>query len=151
LSYRDRHLSSLTVPGRQRLMIDQSPKRSSSCNNDSGTSTIRLLDQVLAYAVHLAEDDDDDNTVDWSIQQPWPLSIHNDDDGARRVLVITLHKAVPMVNVHVWWKRLFVNEIDRDESNDPIARKQQQAQFKTTWEQAHEQFRANINNNNNKQ
>jgi hypothetical protein len=166
LSYRDRHLSSLAVPGSQRLTIDQSPKRlsSSSTGNNSdnhnnniaipddngssggATTSIRLLDQVLAYAVHLAEDDDDnDNTVDWSIL-PWP-SI---DDDHYKVLIITLYKATPMLNVHVWWQRLFVDEMARDEAHDPMARQHQKVQFQTMWEQAHEQFRANIINKNNK-
>jgi hypothetical protein len=124
------------------LTIDQKSAYKRSCNNNNATTgttttTIRWLDQVLAYAVHLAEDDDDDDdTVDWSIQ-PWP-SI--DDDDHYKVLIITLHKATPMANVHVWWQRLFVNELARDESHDPIARHQQQAQFKTMWEQAHEHF-----------
>jgi hypothetical protein len=141
LAYRDRNVSSLAAPGSQRLTIRRH-------NNRKSDDSEIILDRVLAYAVHLAEDDDDDGTVDWCIQ---PLTkddmvggaVVNNDDPCR-VLILTLRKATPMVGVHVWWQRLFVDEPDRDESSDPIARRDRQEQFQATWERAHEEFRTNL-------
>jgi hypothetical protein len=143
LAYRDRNVSSLAAPNSQRLTIRRRCRNKKSGDN----SDIIILDRVLAYAVHLAEDDDEDGTVDWCIQ---PLSkddmvggavVHDDDHC--RVLILTLLKATPMVGVHVWWQRLFIDEPDRDESGDSIARRARQARFQSTWEQAHKEFRTN--------
>jgi hypothetical protein len=133
----------LTAPHSQRLTILRRNKQKS-----SGDKSDIMLNRILAYAVHLAEDDDEDGTVDWCIQ---PLSkndmvgalVGNDDDHCR-VLILTLRKATPMVGVHVWWQRLFIDEPDRDESCDPMARRTRQAQFQATLEQAHEEFRTNL-------
>jgi hypothetical protein len=145
LAYRDRNVSSLAAPNSQRLTICRLCR-----NKKSGDiSDTIILDRVLAYAAQLAEDEDEDGTVDWCIQ---PLSkddmvggavVVNDDDHCR-VLILTLLKAKPMVGVHVWWQGLFIDEPDRDESGDPIARRARQEQFQSTWERAHEEFRTNL-------
>ena len=89
-----------------------------------------LLEGELPHPVHLSEDDDD--VVDWSIE-----------DTGGRFLVITLHKAVPMQGLSVWWRRPLMEfpEVDmnavRGESNQGNASKE----FLEAWEQAHKIFR----------
>lgn len=65
--------------------------RSSSADN------VTLLEGELPHPVHLAEEDSDDGLIDWTV-----TAVAADE---HRFLVITLHKAVPMQGLSVWWRR----------------------------------------------
>ena len=92
-----------------------------------------LLEGELPHAVHLAEED---LAVDWSVE----------DEQMHRFLVVTLHKAVPMQGLTVWWRRPLMSfpEADLTDIRGDDKSKQQGAaskEFLDAWEEAHKIFR----------
>ena len=92
-----------------------------------------LLEGELPHAVHLAEED---LAVDWSVE----------DEQMYRFLVVTLHKAVPMQGLTVWWRRPLMSfpEADLTVIRGDDKSKQQGAaskEFLDAWEEAHKIFR----------
>lgn len=84
------------LPYSDRWMAVGTAKPRLSCVSTNGEI---LLDGELPHPVHLAEEDSDDGLVDWSV-----VAV-KDNEHQQRYLVITLHKAVPMQGLSVWWRR----------------------------------------------
>eukprot|EP00532_Pseudo-nitzschia_australis_P004375 CAMPEP_0168200316 /NCGR_PEP_ID=MMETSP0139_2-20121125/22977_1 /TAXON_ID=44445 /ORGANISM="Pseudo-nitzschia australis, Strain 10249 10 AB" /LENGTH=304 /DNA_ID=CAMNT_0008125535 /DNA_START=318 /DNA_END=1229 /DNA_ORIENTATION=+ len=83
-------------------------------NNKSstkGTLPLLLLEGELPHPVHFAEGDDDENLVDWSVEEATWKKNH-----FTKHLTITLHKAVPMQGLSLWWRRPLTDfpEVDLD-------------------------------------
>jgi len=102
-----------------------------------------ILEGHLAYPTHLSEGEDE---VDWEIDVT---------DPSKKIIRITLLKAVPMQGLTVWWSRplLHFPEIDvvsgiedRDmpSSSKSSKNKNQQEQWKDSWDEAHRMFRDKV-------
>jgi len=96
------------LPYSDRWMAVGTAKPRLSCVSTNGEM---LLEGELPHPVHLAEEDSDDGLVDWSVV------VDNNDKGQLRFLTITLHKAVPMQGLSVWWRRPLMGfpEVDLDD------------------------------------
>lgn len=104
------------------------------------TATEVLLDGELPHPVHLAEEDSEDGVLDWSVEDS------NSVDGKRyRFLAVTLHKAVPMQGVSLWWRRPLSEfpeaEIDAVRGDDGSSPSSNSKDFVVAWEEAHKLFR----------
>jgi len=119
-------------------------------------TSVFLLEGELPHPVHLAEEDSDDGVVDWSVVVDENNNHKNESDGQHRhrFLVITLHKAVPMQGLSVWWRRPLMGfpEADLDvvrgdrsdhglSSSSPGTKGASSREFLESWEEAHKIFR----------
>lgn len=125
LPYRDRQAAVMGSSSPQRLVV--------TCDGNI------LLQGHLSHPVYLADEED---TVDWSIEQ----YDSNDDDGDKavhcRYLLVTLYKATPFAGMAIWWKKVLQEE-DQEIALDWV---KSNSAFQEAWEEAHEQFRANLEN-----
>lgn len=102
------------------------------------SDTITFLDGDLPHHVHWSQDDDSEcQGLDWTIEGH-PV------DTKRRFVSITLHKAVPMQGLFVWWKRPLMqcDEIALND-NENADRSAASQEFLQAWEEAHRVFREN--------
>jgi len=104
------------------------------------TASEVLLDGELPHPVHLAEEDSEDGVLDWSVEDS------NIADGKRyRFLAVTLHKAVPMQGVSLWWRRPLSEfpeaEIDAVRGDGASSPSSNSKDFVVAWEEAHKLFR----------
>jgi len=135
------------LPYRDRWSAVGSTKLKLSCT--SSADSLVLLEGDLPHPVHLAEEDSDDGLVDWSV-------VEADHQPQSRFLTITLHKAVPMQGLSVWWRRPLMrfSEADLDSvrrgsshssssSASAVASDSKGAsgEFLEAWEEAHKIFR----------
>jgi hypothetical protein len=111
IPYTNRHCATTTEPCT--LFV--------SSNNDTV-----ILEGKLPHAVYV----ENDNEVDWM------LELVRD----KKYLVLTLHKATPMPNMTIWWKRP-LTQFDEMAIDVVTA---SQTQFQETWAEAHEQFQNKI-------
>lgn len=89
-----------------------------------------LLESDLVHPVYSAEDDDEENTVDWSVE------VHNE----QRYVVLILYKATPMAGMTLWWRRplaIVDKEIELDWRKDDLNNNG----FAKAWDEAHKLFR----------
>jgi hypothetical protein len=135
LPYEQRHaaVQSLTTDYSASLVIT---------NNTTKTEYFR---DYVAYPVHAAQGDDvdtDDIETDWSIET-WPAA----SECGHKYLMVTLHKATPVPNMTIWWRRPFRScpEIDltppASADDTPKDANSSKNAFAVAWEQAHAQFR----------
>ena len=129
LSYRDRQCGVMNSEHPQRLVVQCT-------SSNSASPTVVLLQGTLSHPVHLAEDDD---TVDWSIEQDTTVTTQ-----PLRYLCVTLYKATPMAGLAIWWKKLLQQE-PQEIVFDWMDNTQTNA-FQQAWETAHEQFRTKVKN-----
>lgn len=134
LSYAERYhavMSSSNEP--QRLVItaqQQQQQQGSAATPTTPTETTILLQGNLMHPVHLAEEDEEDvNTVDWSIE-------HHPDEG--RYILVSLSKATPVMGMTLWWKKL----LQENSTEIELTWVERNTAFQQAWDQAHEQFRA---------
>jgi len=89
------------------------------------TTSVVLFEGVLPHPVHLEQDDEGEQTIDWSVvvreheKEKVTTENENEDPSSKllknsiqkqgtnssRFLMITLYKAVPMQGMFVWWRR----------------------------------------------
>ena len=105
-----------------------------------------LLQHRLSHNVYLGDEDDDPSlelfTPEWEI-----VGILG-----RRVLKVTLMKAMPMKGVAVWWSRLFergecaseIGEVDTGGCEGRKIRGEGGKGMKEAWEEAHRMFKEKI-------
>jgi hypothetical protein len=126
------------LPYNQRHAAVQSPTTDLSAtlviiDNTTGSEYFR---DHIAYPIHAAQDDDDDDAedhlTDWSIET-WPA------DSPNKYLIVTLNKATPVPNMTIWWRRP-VRSCPEIEMTTDHSASQSQTTFAAAWEQAHEQF-----------
>lgn len=133
------------LPYSDRWMAVGTAKPRLSCVSTNGEM---LLEGELPHPVHLAEEDSDDGLVDWSVV------VDNNEKGQLRFLTITLHKAVPMQGLSVWWRRPLMGfpEVDLDAvrsgttsadigSSSSGTKGDTSKEFLEAWEEAHKIFR----------
>jgi hypothetical protein len=131
----DCHVTGI-LPYHQRHAAVQSPTTNLSAVlvvTDNTTGTEYFRDHV-AYPIHAERDDDDDDNdhlTDWSIET-WPANSIN------KYLVVTLHKATPVPNMTIWWRRP-LKSCPKIELTDDHKTSSQNT-FAAAWEQAHAQF-----------
>lgn len=92
---------------------------------------VRFTDQSLwfegelPHPVHLAEEDDDTEEIDWTVLT---------GPQNRRYLTLLLHKATPMAGMFLWWRQPFTHcpeiRLENDDSNA----------FQQAWNDAQKQF-----------
>jgi len=119
LPYRDRQAAVMGSSAPQRLLV--------TCNGKI------LLQGHLSHPVHLAEEED---AVDWSIEQ------YSDDVVYCRYLLLTLYKATPFAGMAIWWKKV----LQEEDHEIPLDWVQSSGAFQQSWDEAHKQFRANLEN-----
>ena len=127
-AFRDRNVA--VSSERARLIIWRS---SSSDGVGVGGSTF-LVDDTIPYPVHWEEGCEEDEEVDWSIEEG-----HHLREGSV-YFAVTLHKASPMDGLVLWWKR----PLEQCKEIDPQIAKTSSStsmEFQQTWKDAHEQFR----------
>jgi hypothetical protein len=145
------------LPYSDRWMAVGTAKPRLSCVSANGEM---LLEGELPHPVHLAEEDSDDGLVDWSVVGG--NHNHNNEPGQHRFLTITLHKAVPMQGLSVWWRRPLMGfpEVDLDavrsgttntsrddhglsssSSSSSGTKGDTSKEFLEAWEEAHKIFR----------
>jgi len=104
-----------------------------------------LLEGTLPHFVHFSEEEDE---IDWDIEDYEP---HNDtfeeenSNAVDKLVRVSLHKAVPMIGVSLWWSqplthcsKIDINNIEgRRESDRKI-------QLKEVWDEAHNMFREKV-------
>lgn len=104
-----------------------------------------LLKGILPHSVHFSEEEDE---IDWEIDDYLP---HNEtfkgenSNVVDKLVRVSLHKAVPMMGVSVWWSqplthcsKIDINSIEgRRESDRKI-------QLKEVWDEAHKMFREKV-------
>mmetsp|Transcript_31296 Transcript_31296/g.36521 ORF Transcript_31296/g.36521 Transcript_31296/m.36521 type:complete len:291 (+) Transcript_31296:72-944(+) len=99
---------------------------------------IPIFQGQLAYPIYLAEDEDQ---VDWEIDSLSPQ---------KKLIKITLLKAVPMQGLSVWWSRPVIDypqiDVIKDvkERNNGTDGKDKSEQMKEVWEKAHRMFREKV-------
>lgn len=92
----------------------------------------------LPHAVHLAEDADDDNDIDWSVVQ---------EGSTRRYLTLILYKATPMAGMFHWWKQPFTQCPERPcHDDDNHDHSNSGHSFQQAWKEAQTQFVESIKN-----
>jgi hypothetical protein len=104
-------------------------------NNTETKQNVTLIQGDLPHFVHLAQDDD---SVDWSVVTGSEVGLTG------RYLQITLHKAVPMQNMFVWWRRPLMifkeQQVDGRYDGGGGANKTSE-EFQKAWDEAHKMFR----------
>ena len=125
LSYADRHVG-----------VSSTTKATLAVQNDSQSL---LPPTALPYPVHAAQDDEDGDAVDWTMERA---------PNNQAYLCVTLYKAVPMEGVVVWWSRPLegTDEITLDWRDTPATSK-----FQEAWDQAHQQFREKLQSQKNEE
>ena len=102
-----------------------------------------FLEGELPHPVHLAEEDSDDGLIDWTVAD-------NKDNNDGRFLTITLHKAVPMQGLSVWWRRPLTKFPESDleavrgggnVGSSGTTNGAASKDFLEAWEEAHKIFR----------
>lgn len=114
---------------------------SNSDNESSTKGTLLMMEGELPHPVHFAEgDDDDENLVDWSVEEAdWRNNSHS-----TKYLTITLHKAVPMQGLSLWWRRPLTEfpevGLEHVKAGDSSSNGTSN-DFLQAWEEAHKIFR----------
>jgi len=131
LPYSNRHCATGTIKTRLCMFGKQLP-------STSHDVSIPLLEGSLPHPVHWSQDDESEDlkSLDWLIER-YPTADN------RRFAVLTLHKAVPMHGLFVWWKRplLQFEEIILDD--EECGRSGASKDFLQSWDEAHRLFREN--------
>lgn len=141
LPYADRHCATgsqkprLVITGRCCVMSDTDSHQTGTAGPSPALFT--MLEGDLPHPVHWSQDDDGEaKSLDWTIERN-----PTDNDEQRRYVLITLHKAVPMEGLFVWWKRplLKFDEISLEEGG--TERSAASKEFLQAWDEAHRIFR----------
>lgn len=150
LSYKDRFAA---VGGNRAIDADIANSKGElivSASSFSIPSSSILFRGHLAYSIHLPEDEEE---VDWEIDTTSNLK-------NKKLVKITLSKALPMQGLTIWWNKPFlgfpeidvVNDIeDRDKKRNTNGCDQRtpiknHEQMKTVWDEAHRMFREKVKN-----
>lgn len=111
--------------------------------NVTTTCGSTIIEGYLAYAIYLPEDEEE---VDWEIDATNPK---------KKLIKITLLKALPMQGLTIWWSKPMMNypEIDvvkdiegRGNEDGDAKTKSKQEKMKASWDEAHRLFREKVKN-----
>ena len=106
-------------------------------------SSYILFKGQLAYSIYLPENEEE---VDWEIDA---------SDSSKKLVKITLLKALPMQGLTIWWSKPFLTypEIDvvrdikdRDKKKTSGQSVKDHEQMKSVWDEAHRMFKEKVKN-----
>jgi hypothetical protein len=129
LPYSDRnHAVGSTKPVLQIMILPTTSPTTAAIATATATP---LLQGDLPHPVHWAQEDEEEKTMDWSIERCL---------GSTNFLVFSLRKAVPMQGMFVWWRRPLLSfpEVDVPAASSTNTTSQE---FSNAWEEAHKLFR----------
>lgn len=136
LNYKDRFAA---VGGNKPIDTDNASSKGELIVRASSTV---LFKGHLAYSIYLPENEEE---VDWEIDAT---------DPNKKLVKITLLKALPMQGLTIWWSKPFlsypeidvVNDIqDRDKKKTSKSAKNHE-QMKAVWDEAHRMFKEKVKN-----